>query len=238
MQHDQTIALKSRTEAELIASILGADPDWSEVERARILEAYELARDLHRNDLHKDKPYIYHLLRVANRITAYLHVLDAEIVTAAILHDSAEDHADGLIGTNVPEDDKEQQQLALERLADRFTPRTAELVAMVTNAPHGSGPKPSYNERMDIYVNKVKSATKSTDGWVIKFSDWCDNGLGIIHMEEPADMTKLGHFAHKYGLVLSIFETRFKDDDIQSLLDDEARDYVRSQLKLGHERLG
>lgn len=238
MASEQNTALKSKTETELIESILSADPSWIDIDRAGIERAYDLAKSLHRDDRHKDLPYIYHLLRVANRITDYLHIFDVEIITAALLHDSVEDHSDGIIRENVPSDPRGQQRVALERIAEQFSPRVAELVATVTNAPTGDRPKLSYDEQMDIYVDKVRTATRTTDGWIIKFSDWCDNGLGIVHTEELADSPKLAHFRHKYGLVLSIFEQRFAQDDIQTLLDSEARSYVYSQLSLGHERLG
>src|SRR5262245_39376058 len=61
-------------------------------ERARLEEALELAARLHRHQRRVREPYLNHLLRVAIRIIHYYGVTDVDIIIAALLHDSVEDH--------------------------------------------------------------------------------------------------------------------------------------------------
>ena len=89
------LGLKYQTEEQLVNNLL-ENEHWTAGERTMIGAAYELASRLHVEDTHKDTTYIFHLLRVANRIQGYLHQNDAELIAAALLHDSVEDHADRL----------------------------------------------------------------------------------------------------------------------------------------------
>ena len=73
----ENLRLKDKSQEEL-AAILLEKPNWSEEERQFVGSAYELAAKLHQPDRYKDQPYIYHLLRVANRISGYLRIKDAE----------------------------------------------------------------------------------------------------------------------------------------------------------------
>jgi hypothetical protein len=72
--------------------------------------------------------------------------------------------------------------------------------------------------------------------WADKFVDWVDNGVGINHGDQ-ADPFRLRHFGRKYGLALPVYEDRFNQPDIQALLDDDAKTYVRECFRLGRERL-
>lgn len=244
----QELGLKDKSEEELFAALFERDESWTEEERAGVEAAYSLVRILHADDIYKGQPYVYHLLRVANRLTGYMHISDSEMIIAALLHDSVEDHAlaiieltgpnvEGSTVTPIPEDEFEQQSMALCRLAELFSPRVAALVKCVTNVPNPPNREESYDEWLKRYAQKVEQAASTTEGFLIKFADWCDNGLGIIHSEEPEDSPKLAGFKRKYALALPIFEHRFQDADVQDTLDTQARAYVASQLTLGHERL-
>ena len=84
-----------------------------------ILKACEFAADKHRNQRRKDQtrtPYINHPLSVARALAEEGGVKDAEILAAAILHDTLED-----------------TQTTLEELRKAFGRRVASLVAEVTD---------------------------------------------------------------------------------------------------------
>ncbi len=82
-----------------------------------------------------------------------------------------------------------------------------------------------------------KQAIKTIDGWIVKFVDWLDNGVGIIHSDEPLGSEQKLHFSRKYGMILPTLEARYRLPDIQAILDPAAKAYIEHQLKLGKERL-
>lgn len=238
----EELGLKYQSEEQLLNNLLENEA-WADEERELISSAYELAKSLHSEDLYKGQPYIFHLLRVANRVTGYLHTQDAEIVAAALLHDSVEDHANSLVALDtdrqlIEMDAYQIQKTALGVISQRFSPRAAELVSLVTNPPAQEQEGLAYEEKMARYAQKVKKATQTPEGFMIKFADWCDNGLGIIYSEESLPPDRITHFQNKYGgEVLETFEARYRQPDIQQLLDPEAKSYIEHQLELGHVRL-
>jgi hypothetical protein len=243
--------LKDMSKEELVVSLLDSNPEWTEKERLEIYSAYVLAKNLHENDTHKDLPYIFHLLRVASRLARYLEVKNADIIIAALLHDSVEDHPTEILSAaftgsgpeasfsdrSVPVDPFEQQKMGLTDIATLFRIPVAEHVARVTNPPSIAREGLSYEEKLAAYNEKVVQAIATVEGWLIKFSDWCDNGLGVNHGDLGDGSDKKVHFQRKYGMVLEDFENRFYDEDIQAVLSEKAKAYVISQLALGRERL-
>jgi (p)ppGpp synthase/HD superfamily hydrolase len=109
--------LHDRFEAEIAS--------FEEPDRHRLRRALDLAARLHADDTRQREPYLNHLLRVVIRIMAYYGVRDTDVICAALLHDSVEDHAGDLADGG--------QEAALAVLAGEFGPRVAELVAAVTN---------------------------------------------------------------------------------------------------------
>src|ERR1700727_1530038 len=105
---------------------------WPEADRLRMERALDLAARLHADDRRDREPYVNHLLRVAIRIMSHYGVHDADVVCAALLHDSVEDHAAGLAPDGQPDS-------ALTELGRRFGPRVDGLVAAVTNPEYEPG---------------------------------------------------------------------------------------------------
>jgi hypothetical protein len=64
--------------------------------RRKIKQALQLAGRLHALDHRQREPYLNHVLRVALRIIVHYDVNEADIICAALLHDSVEDHADDM----------------------------------------------------------------------------------------------------------------------------------------------
>ncbi|GAB3960935.1 hypothetical protein GCM10029978_011790 [Actinoallomurus acanthiterrae] len=70
-----------------------AEPDWR-----RLNKALSLASDLHRQDRRAREPVVNHLLRVTLRVMCHYEVNDVDILVAALLHDTVEDHPIELAG--------------------------------------------------------------------------------------------------------------------------------------------
>ena len=247
----QELGLKHKTEAELFDNLLSYGYEWTDAERQAVTDAYALAGIVHAGQIYKhDEPYTYHLLRVANRLPGYLHLNDPEMIIAALLHDSVEDYPERVIGQILldrgrqpgpevpqPTEPLELQRKALQHIAERFSPRVADMVASVTNAPKVPGSQETYDEWLARYTAKIEKAATTPAGWAIKFADWCDNGLGVIYSEHAADSEQVAHFKRKYGLAMPILERRFHDPDIQAMLDSQARSHIARQFAYGYQRL-
>jgi (p)ppGpp synthase/HD superfamily hydrolase len=192
---------------------------FPEADRLRAERALELAAKLHAADRRQREPYLSHVLRVATRIIVHYSVRDADVVCAALLHDAVEDHAAELAPGG-------GQQDALAVLAGQFGARVAELVAAVTNPPHGPG-----RDRHKQYREHVAASLKASP-WarVIKVSDFTDNGVGVIHTTGP----KLERLAGKYAPLVPVLAELIGRPDTP--LGDDAKARILGQLDRARQR--
>jgi (p)ppGpp synthase/HD superfamily hydrolase len=195
------------------------------VERAQLEDALTLAARLHADDRRATEPYLNHPLRVAIRIIRYYGVRDPDVITAALLHDAVEDHPGELAGRTTGTH-AELTGAALDYLAQRFTPRVAQLVGSVTN--------PEYDPDRDRHEQYREHVAESLDRdpWarVIKVSDFTDNGVGVIHTTPD----KAHSSATKYRpLVPKLRELVTRPD---TPLSADARSHILDQLDLAEER--
>ncbi|MGE5291934.1 MAG: HD domain-containing protein [Micromonosporaceae bacterium] len=188
-------------------------------ERQRLEEALALASELHSGDRRQNEPYVNHLLRVATRIICYYRVDDADVVCAALLHDTVEDHPGGLSSGG-------GQGEALAALADRFGPRVAQLVGAVTVPPRENG-----RDRHEQYRQHV-AASLLAHPWarVIKASDFTDNGVGLIHTTGPM----LARLAAKYAPLVPVLNEMIARDDTP--LSPDVRAHIIGQLEAARQR--
>jgi len=124
-----------------------------------ILRAAHFAAEKHAGQRRKGKagePYINHLLEVAQLVSAALHEPDANLVIAALLHDTIEDAG-----------------VTKQELAERFSADVASLVMEVTDDK--SLPKP---ERKRLQV--VNAPKKSVRAQFIKLADKISNMRSIL----------------------------------------------------------
>jgi (p)ppGpp synthase/HD superfamily hydrolase len=139
-------------------------------DRDRIGAALELMCRVHERDRRQREPYACHPLRVTIRILAHYRVTDADVACAALLHDTAEDHAgDIALGGDL--------EAALAALGDQFGERAARLVAAVTNPVFEPG-----RDQHEQYRRHVTGSLEASP-WarVIKVSDFTDYaGLWIM----------------------------------------------------------
>jgi (p)ppGpp synthase/HD superfamily hydrolase len=188
--------------------------------RARAEAALELAARLHAGDRRQREPSINHLLRVAIRILSHYQVSDVDVVCAALLHDTVEDHSDDLAPGCTRQD-------AVAILAGQFGERTGQLVAAVTNPVWEPGRSPHEQYRDHVTV----SLEASPWARAIKLSDFTDNSVGLIHTSGP----KLATLARKYRPIVSIMrEFALRAD---TPLDDEVKTLIVAQIDSATVRL-
>jgi hypothetical protein len=162
---------------------------FPDADRQRLEQALDLAGRLHAADRRQREPYLNHVVRVATRILSHYRVRDADVICAALLHDTVEDHAADLAPSG-------GQREALAVLAGLFGPRVADLVGSVTNPQYETG-----RDEHEQYREHV-AASLDASPWarVIKVSDFTDNGVGVIHTTGP----KLGRLAGKYAPLVPV----------------------------------
>lgn len=193
--------------------------DFAEPDRERLEAALDLAGTLHEGQRRVREPYVNHLLRVAIRIIHYYGVRDADVIVAALLHDSAEDQAERLAGVA-------DTDLALARLEELFGSRVAGLVESVTN-PEYTTDRSEHEQYREHVADSLER-----DPWarVIKVSDFTDNGVGVIHTTGP----KVRSSATKYRPLIPVFRDLVTRPDTP--LDERARAHILSQLALAEQR--
>jgi HD domain len=199
---------------------------WPDGERRRIERALDLAARLHAADRRGREPYVNHLLRVAIRIISRYGVRDADVVCAALLHDSVEDHPAGLADLAPGGGQPAGQRAALAGLALEFGPRVAELVGAVTNPPYAPG-----RDQDEQYRRHVADSL-SDNPWarVIKVSDFTDNGVGLIHTTGP----RLHRLAAKYAPLVPVLTDLVSRPDTP--LDAAVKEHILAQLARAADR--
>jgi hypothetical protein len=154
--------------------------------RRKVKEALRLAGRLHSLDHRQREPFINHLLRVALRIIVHYEIHDADIICAALLHDSVEDHTDDLSPAGRPG--------ALATLTACFGTQVADLVGAVTNPIYAPEIKEA-DEDAQYRGHVVASLESHPRARVIKASDFTDNGVGLIYTTG----SKAARSARKYA---------------------------------------
>jgi (p)ppGpp synthase/HD superfamily hydrolase len=187
-----------------------------------VRRALELAGALHRDDRRTREPYVNHLLRTAIRVMCYYGVDDPDVIAAALLHDTVEDHPAELAGGRTGE----VTEAALTTLAERFNPRVADLVRAVTNPPYEPG-----RDRLEQYREHVATSLAATP-WarVIKASDFTDNGVGVIHSAPD----KAYRSAAKYAPLVPVLRELVGRPDTP--LRNDVKQHIFDQLDLARER--
>jgi hypothetical protein len=150
--------------------------------RRQVKQALQLAGRLHAQDHRQREPYLNHVLRVALRIIVHYEVHDPDIISAALLHDTVEDHANDLSPAGRPG--------AFAMLTACFGPRAADLVAAVTNP----------EDATDYHAHLTASLETHPWARVLKASDLTDNGVGLMYTTGP----KAAKSARKYAPLIPV----------------------------------
>ncbi|MBM2623808.1 HD domain-containing protein [Actinoplanes sp. LDG1-06] len=189
-----------------------------------IADAAGWASMLHAGQRRTREPYVNHLWRVTLRMLCHYRVDDPDVLIAGLLHDAVEDQAwkiAGITGHGPPPTNE-----ALTVIAARYTPRVARLVNAVTMPA-----RPEGADRIHYYTTHLAHALDG-EPWarVIKFSDFTDNGVGIIHTVGPLVIRS----ARKYRAAVPILRDLLDRPDTP--LPADVKDHIRRQLDLAQRR--
>lgn len=200
---------------------------FSQEDRELIEDARDLALALHSDDKRGRESYNNHILRVATRVIspAHYNVGDPEIVIAALLHDSVEDHKHEL--AQLDSDARgEQTTIALGVIEALYGQGVAKIVGAVTNPKFDKTDdwRAIYREHVRVQLMAVPKARP------VKLSDFDDNGVGIIY-SPPEKSEKL---SVKYEPMIPIFRDIVMLPDTP--LSDTAKERILDQLDLAEER--
>ena len=187
--------------------------------RRKVKQALQLAGRLHALDHRQREPFVNHVLRVALRIIVHYDVHDADIICAALLHDTVEDHAGDLSPAGRPG--------AFAMLAACFGPQVANLVAAVTNPIYATDTDEATQYRAHV------AATLESHPWarVLKASDFTDNGVGLIYTTGP----KAAKSARKYAPLVPVIADLIARPDTP--LGCQAKARILRQLAAAQDRL-
>jgi (p)ppGpp synthase/HD superfamily hydrolase len=190
-------------------------------------QAVGIASHLFANDRYKGMPYMTHLLRVAIRLTRDYGVEDPEIIAAALLHDTIEDHGDELVQM-VGELDL-TPVCALTTLVGK---RVADLVQALSNEPT-SKELSDVEKRLRYRLGVEKKLALGFDVFLIKLSDFTDNAIGLHWGEDDSKTRKV---AMKYLPLFPVFVSFVERYETNGSLATLHAEFARMQLATGATR--
>lgn len=202
-----------------------------------IEDAIELASMVHRHDTRSEfageapVPYIVHPLRCALR-ALHCGSTDEDVVVAAVLHDTVEDHADELAAMLDAEPAGDAHGLraqALHYLATRFGARVSAIVDALSNPIAVKGL--SREAANELYRNHVAAAIRDVAVFIVKVSDFQDNA-GNLHVSITVDTPHVARRrAVKYLPLVSVLVGRAERDDVMPHMGFAARASTVSRLR-------
>jgi (p)ppGpp synthase/HD superfamily hydrolase len=201
----------------------------------RLADAIQVASYLHRNDVRRgargksvNPPYIEHPLRVSLRALRTFKVQDPNVIIAAVLHDTVEDHAKDFAdfeGVYVTSTEGAAQQNALGYISKQFGIPVARTVELVSNPPMTPGVTKA--EKIAAYQEHVTKVVKlSSEALIVKVSDFVDNAGSLHHHYSYGD-PKVSYFLDRYEPLLEVYRGalntgthNFWVDKVKERLDD------------------
>lgn len=183
------VALKDLDAAGLSFELLHQIGGFTRPEQKMIASAAQVATQLHRGQTRRYRddmdrvPYIEHPIRVALRLMRW-DINDAEVVTAALLHDTLEDCAERI-----------ETEFSCEGIdadgwmARAYGRRVHSLVSAVTSE---KGPGFSYQDKI------VSIADHSVEALLIKASDLVDNAGSLKHQYGHVPEVMIVKLSKKY----------------------------------------
>jgi (p)ppGpp synthase/HD superfamily hydrolase len=210
---DGVAGLKNR----LMIEIKGFD--HSSIEK--ISSALVVANLLFDGIEYKQMPYTTHLLRVAIRLIRDYDVRDPDTVVAALLHDSIEDVSERIV--EIYGNESDTAETVLERM---FGAEVSSTVRGLSNTVKPKGL--SQLEKNKFYQNDVRDKLhKSYRIFLIKLSDFTDNGLGLHWGEDPVKTSKV---AVKYLPVVQVFLDAIDHYEESGEMSSEIAEFARKKL--------
>lgn len=236
------VQLKDMSHVRLGHTIIAEVQNIPGIRPKRVLHAIEVASYLHRNDMRSNRgvldvtPYIEHPLRNTLRVLRW-DCTKESVLVATILHDTVEDHAFEISAEmcgKTTTNEMEARENAFQYVGRTFGSDVERIVRGMSN-PIMDRYAPAA-ERNNIYAEHVKKEIQDPDVFVSKFSDFCDNGLGLHHNVSHMKPVSVKKKATKYLLLIDAFTERLKNG--QDLpISEQSRLKMLKQLEVGSLRL-
>ena len=217
------------------------------LEEKPIFNALHVATFLHRNQTRANRknlprtPYIEHPLRNALRLIRW-GCANQDIIIAALLHDTVEDCVDDIIlyylATDpAPLDEQKKRDMAFAWMAEEFGAEVSRIVYAVSNPLMPDGM--TKEEKREAYAKHIVSIIENDPGvFLVKFSDFVDNAVGLYHNNIAGKEAMISHLATKYYPVVAIFSAAY-DGPLGIQLPVDASGYrdIGNQIKSAEKRL-
>jgi|GEM_PF-2104592 len=181
--------------------------------------AYNTAISIHEKDTRvspKGLPYIYHPVEVALWIKEVARIEEPDLIIAALLHDTYEDHP---------------ELINLDIIEKNFGVRVKNIIENLTNPDI---PR-TFNdtERNKAYADHVIEAIKDDDVLVVKLADYFQNAAKLGQLTNDGKTKRAARSAAKYLPLIPEFQARIpqskygrnlnhviaKLDDVKTLLE-------------------
>lgn len=242
MTTSKQLPLKNMDSAQLAAAILAATGH-----NRLVVRAVADATFLHRNQTRANRgslertPYIEHPLRGALRLIRW-GVTDRDTLVAALLHDTVEDAASDILIHRLAIDpselsDEEVRACAADWISVTYGFTVTAIVMAVTN-PFADKTK-SRPVRNLQYLAHVRAAI-ATDPrvFLVKFTDYMDNGAGLYHNDTPRNRGMVRHLAAKYLPLADVFEAALAaDPSVAGLVSPAGLEEIERKIATSRARL-
>ena len=211
------------------------------VDGALVAKAIELAAYLHRKQTRANRGnlprdnYITHPLRNTLRIMRY-DCVNQDIIIASILHDTVEDHPKDInreFSKTPFSTDAEARENALTYISETFGKEVARIVRAVSNPPFPSSL--SKEEKRKLYAEHVLEVISDPAVFLVKFSDFVDNAVGLYHNTGSPDMVK--HLSRKYIQLVFGLRHRLKYEPHLISASEQGLLEMKRHLNIGETRL-
>jgi (p)ppGpp synthase/HD superfamily hydrolase len=215
-----SLPLKKMDGSLLAAAIMELARERNVARLDDLSESISIASYLHRDDTRANRgglprdTYITHPLRNTLRLLRYYHIVDVDILIAAVLHDTVEDHPNEIVedlagqdATGLSEEDVRMR--AISFLSGRFGAEVGRIVLAVSNPINPDAASLTKDEKRAIYAQHVEEAiTNDFPVFLVKFADFYDNAGSLHYTSANKSMTI--HLVKKYTPLISVFREQAK----------------------------
>ena len=220
---------------------------WNDADRRQLQDAERVAAYVHAGDMHRGWPYSFHYRTVANTIASPdgFNIQRVGLATAALLHDTIEDHPGRIIGyynawsrshhltinlpyIAMPSLIEDRRHSAGWLIGKDFGEPVAALVGQVSQPVDGYK---GNNEAIKLAARLVilQNMIRTPEGCLIKVADSLSHDAGGNH---PADTSpeRVRYLEQKnYGSRL-LLAARVEQPDVQALLPPSGREFIRTKF--------
>jgi (p)ppGpp synthase/HD superfamily hydrolase len=195
-------------------------------EEPNVQDAMYLGLLLHSEDSRTNGHYTDHLMRVTLRIIERFGITSEAIISAAMLHDAVEDHAQDILSIFAPgSEPSDETEAAIMCLQGVFGKDVARIIRVVTNPPFNE------DSKQEEYAKHTKHLVLTDpEARILKLSDFIDNAVGNHYTA-----TKKRHeLDEKYLPLFPIHMSGLYMPD--SLITGDAKVYALRSLVRGQQR--